>query len=118
MAKEKKFTAADIKKMGLTPSQVKKIIKNLESSIPKAKEKAAKAAIKAGAKKVVDRTTGKTYKPGSKGEILIQGKKYDVASGAADKKMSKLRKAQTPKTSKFTSRGGAGIGGMFGVKNR
>jgi DNA-binding protein H-NS len=61
MATQKKFTASDIKKMGLTPAQVKKIIKDLESSMPKAKEKAAKATIKAGAKKVVDKTTGKTY---------------------------------------------------------
>jgi hypothetical protein len=54
----KKITAGD---MGLTPSQVKKIIAQLEASIPAAKKKAAKAAIKAGAKSVTDKTTGKTY---------------------------------------------------------
>jgi hypothetical protein len=54
----KKVTAGD---MGLTPKQVRQIISQLEASIPTAKKKAAKAAIKAGAKSVTDRTTGKTY---------------------------------------------------------
>jgi len=31
-----------------------------------------------------------------KGYVLIQGKKYDVASGAADRKMEKLARQQTP----------------------
>ena len=60
-AKPKKFTAAEIKKMGMTPAQVRKIIKDLEASIPKAEEKAAKATIKAGAKSVTNKKTGKTY---------------------------------------------------------
>lgn len=74
--------------------------KNWSTSKPGAAlPKMSMAEMKAQNKKALDglkKDIEAVKKP--KGEVLIQGKKYNVASGAADKKMAELRKQQTPKS--------------------
>jgi len=112
---------APVKKAAVKKAAVKptKTFGEISKSVTAAKEPVKKAAPsktmtraeKSAANKAAwknmtpaERKNWSATKPGAKGEVLIQGKKYDVASGAADKKMNELAKTQTPKNPSATKR--------------
>jgi LysM repeat protein len=89
---------------GTTAKPKPGLAEQIREDVAKVKPKKQTRAEKSAANKAkwakmtpAERKNWSASKAGSKGEVLIQGKKYDVASGAADKKMSELSKAQTPK---------------------